>query len=129
VVSPDYSLMSASKLTYLRITKKRRNYFRRSFKNSVKKSGIGLRKQETAHAIAIAKTWRRVKKKRRTRRMKLYPWIFRRFAAVILGLAAVLKNEQIGTLLAAIAGYVLGKANSRNQSAPTGAPTQDGGKK
>lgn len=51
------------------------------------------------------------------------------FAAVILGLAAVLKNEQIGTLLAAIAGYVLGKANSRNQSAPTGAPTQDGGKK
>jgi hypothetical protein len=51
------------------------------------------------------------------------------FAAVILGLAAVLKNEQIGTLLAAIAGYVLGKANSRNQSAPAGAPTQDGKKK
>ncbi len=32
------------------------------------------------------------------------------FLAVVLGVLGVLRNEQIGTLLAAIAGYVLGKA-------------------
>lgn len=39
------------------------------------------------------------------------------FAAVILGIAGQLTNEQIGTLLAAIAGYVLGKATTRGSSA------------
>lgn len=38
------------------------------------------------------------------------------FAAVILGVAGQLTNEQIGTLLAAIAGYVLGKATTRASS-------------
>lgn len=32
------------------------------------------------------------------------------FLAVVLGVLGVLKEQQIGTLLAAIAGYVLGKA-------------------
>ena len=40
------------------------------------------------------------------------------FAAVILGVGGQLSNEQIGTLLAAIAGYVLGKATTRGSSAP-----------
>lgn len=35
------------------------------------------------------------------------------FAAMSLGILDILKNEQIGTLLAAIAGYVLGRATSR----------------
>jgi hypothetical protein len=39
------------------------------------------------------------------------------FAAVILGVLGVLDSNQIGTLLAAIAGYVLGKGTSRNQAA------------
>jgi hypothetical protein len=39
------------------------------------------------------------------------------FAAVILGVGGILTNEQIGTLLAAIAGYVLGKATTRGSSA------------
>ncbi len=38
------------------------------------------------------------------------------FAAVILGVAGQLSNEQIGTLLAAIAGYVLGKGTARGSS-------------
>jgi hypothetical protein len=38
------------------------------------------------------------------------------FAAVALGVLGILTNEQIGTLLAAIAGYVLGKATSRTQT-------------
>lgn len=38
------------------------------------------------------------------------------FAAVVLGILAILKNEQIGTLLAAIAGYVLGRATSRGRT-------------
>ena len=48
------------------------------------------------------------------------------FAAVILGIGNVLGNEQIGTLLAAIAGYVLGKAASRGTSAPPGPPAGTG---
>jgi hypothetical protein len=39
------------------------------------------------------------------------------FAALVLGVLGVLDSHQIGTLLAAIAGYVLGKATSRNQAA------------
>jgi hypothetical protein len=39
------------------------------------------------------------------------------FAAVSLGILDILKNEQIGTLLAAIAGYVLGRATSRGSEA------------
>ena len=35
------------------------------------------------------------------------------FAAVILGILNILKSDQIGTLLAAIAGYVLGRATTR----------------
>jgi hypothetical protein len=38
------------------------------------------------------------------------------FAAVILGVGSVLDSNQIGTLLAAIAGYVLGKAAPRRPS-------------
>lgn len=37
------------------------------------------------------------------------------FSAVILGVLGILDSNQIGTLLAAIAGYVLGKSNSRSQ--------------
>ncbi|MDK2744634.1 MAG: hypothetical protein NDI90_17175 [Nitrospira sp. BO4] len=40
------------------------------------------------------------------------------FAAVILGIVEILSGEQIGTLLAAIAGYVLGKGTSRSRSGP-----------
>ncbi|WP_343896876.1 hypothetical protein [Craurococcus roseus] len=40
------------------------------------------------------------------------------FAATILGLGAVLDSQQIGTLLAAIAGYVLGKGVSRSRQSP-----------
>jgi len=38
------------------------------------------------------------------------------FAAVILGALNILKDQQIGTLLAAIAGYVLGKSATRSRS-------------
>jgi len=38
------------------------------------------------------------------------------FAAVILGIVGQLSNEQIGTLLASIAGYVLAKATTRGSS-------------
>jgi hypothetical protein len=38
------------------------------------------------------------------------------FAAVILGTLDILKDQQIGTLLAAIAGYVLGKSATRTRS-------------
>jgi hypothetical protein len=37
-------------------------------------------------------------------------------SATILGLSSVLQNQQIGTLLAAIAGYVLGKGTTRQRS-------------
>jgi hypothetical protein len=45
------------------------------------------------------------------------------FAAVILGVLGVLDSNQIGTLLAAIAGYVLGKGTSRSQAAPPPSPS------
>jgi hypothetical protein len=38
------------------------------------------------------------------------------FAAVVLGVLDILGTEQIGTLLAAIAGYVLGRATTRARS-------------
>jgi hypothetical protein len=38
------------------------------------------------------------------------------FAAVVLGVLDILGTEQIGTLLAAIAGYVLGRATTRGRS-------------
>lgn len=38
------------------------------------------------------------------------------FAAIILGVLGILHTEQIGTLLAAIAGYVLGRATTRTRS-------------
>ena len=38
------------------------------------------------------------------------------FSAVILGILSVLKEQQIGTLLAAIAGYVLGRATTRGRA-------------
>ena len=41
------------------------------------------------------------------------------FAAVILGVVDRLSSEQMGTLLAAIAGYVLGKAATRSRSGPS----------
>jgi len=41
------------------------------------------------------------------------------FAAVILGVLERLSSEQIGTLLAAIAGYVLGKGTSRDRAPAT----------
>jgi hypothetical protein len=44
------------------------------------------------------------------------------FAAVILGVLNVLSTEQIGTLLAAIAGYVLGRATSRSKEGTTQVP-------
>lgn len=40
-------------------------------------------------------------------------------AAVLLGIIGVLGSEQIGTLLAAIAGYVLGRSATRSQTAST----------
>lgn len=43
------------------------------------------------------------------------------FAAVILGVLGVLDSNQIGTLLAAIAGYVLGKGTARGGSTPAAA--------
>ena len=43
------------------------------------------------------------------------------FAAIILGVLGILEPQQIGTLLAAIAGYVLGRATTRNRSS-TGGP-------
>ncbi|MDF9798140.1 preprotein translocase subunit SecG [Catalinimonas alkaloidigena] len=59
------------------------------------------------------------------------------FAAVILGILGILKEQHIGTLLAAIAGYVLGKATSEKRgsgneersrdSAPNGVTTPDSG--
>lgn len=45
------------------------------------------------------------------------------FAAVVLGILRVLDAQQIGTLLAAIAGYVLGRATTRSRS-ETGATTE-----
>ena len=45
------------------------------------------------------------------------------FASVILGILKILESEQIGTLLAAIAGYVLGRATTRARAAPELAPT------
>ncbi|HEX5759659.1 MAG TPA: hypothetical protein VF121_10725, partial [Thermoanaerobaculia bacterium] len=44
------------------------------------------------------------------------------FAAVILGVLNILGTEQIGTLLAAIAGYVLGRATTRPRSGAAEAP-------
>jgi len=44
------------------------------------------------------------------------------FLAVVLGVLGVLKEEQIGTLLAAIAGYVLGKATTGQGGAVVGQP-------
>lgn len=45
------------------------------------------------------------------------------FAAVILGVLRVLDTQQIGTLLAAIAGYVLGRSTSRARSTPPEGPS------
>jgi hypothetical protein len=42
------------------------------------------------------------------------------FAAIILGVLGILDTQQIGTLLAAIAGYVLGRATTRNRSSTGG---------
>ena len=42
------------------------------------------------------------------------------FAAVVLGVLDILGTEQIGTLLAAIAGYVLGRATTRGRSTADG---------
>lgn len=44
------------------------------------------------------------------------------FAAVILGILGQLDSQQIGTLLAAIAGYVLGKGSARTRSGGSDAP-------
>jgi len=41
------------------------------------------------------------------------------FAAVILGVLGLLGDQQIGTLFAAIAGYVLGKSVARGRSGQT----------
>ena len=41
------------------------------------------------------------------------------FAAVILGILKILDTQQIGTLLAAIAGYVLGRAAQKSSNPPT----------
>jgi hypothetical protein len=38
------------------------------------------------------------------------------FATIVLGILGILETQQIGTLLAAIAGYVLGRATSRTRS-------------
>jgi len=48
------------------------------------------------------------------------------FAAVILGILKILDNQQIGTLLAAIAGYVLGRAATRGGSPSQDAPAAKG---
>ena len=42
------------------------------------------------------------------------------FTSVILGTLGALHSEQIGTLLAAIAGYVLGKGTARSRSGEPG---------
>lgn len=48
------------------------------------------------------------------------------FAAVVLGVLDILDSQQIGTLLAAIAGYVLGRATTRTRPAQVGeAVTED----
>jgi hypothetical protein len=47
------------------------------------------------------------------------------FAAVVLGVLGILGTEQIGTLLAAIAGYVLGRATTRQKSTTEGKPITD----
>lgn len=47
------------------------------------------------------------------------------FAAVMLGILNILKNEQIGTLLAAIAGYVLGRATTRPRASSETTSTAD----
>lgn len=46
------------------------------------------------------------------------------FAAVILGVVEILNGEQIGTLLAAIADYVLGRSTSGGRSVPQGGTTK-----
>jgi hypothetical protein len=40
------------------------------------------------------------------------------FAAMALGILGILETQQIGTLLAAIAGYVLGRASTRTRGTP-----------
>jgi hypothetical protein len=40
------------------------------------------------------------------------------FAAIALGILGILETQQIGTLLAAIAGYVLGRASTRTRGTP-----------
>lgn len=47
------------------------------------------------------------------------------FAAVVLGVLRVLGTEQIGTLLAAIAGYVLGRATTRARDGGGRLPARD----
>jgi hypothetical protein len=42
------------------------------------------------------------------------------FATIVMGILDILQNEQIGTLLAAIAGYVLGRATTRTRSGAGG---------
>jgi hypothetical protein len=42
------------------------------------------------------------------------------FAAIALGILGILETQQIGTLLAAIAGYVLGRASTRTRGASGG---------
>lgn len=49
------------------------------------------------------------------------------FAAVILGILGPLDGQQIGTLLAAIAGYVLGKATADTKKDDKSAPSNKGG--
>lgn len=51
------------------------------------------------------------------------------FAAIILGILKILGTEQIGTLLAAIAGYVLGRATQRARNEPTRTTAQEEQKK
>ncbi len=46
------------------------------------------------------------------------------FAAVILGILQILDTQQIGTLLAAIAGYVLGRATTRTKDSETVTPAK-----
>lgn len=50
------------------------------------------------------------------------------FTAIVLGILHILDNQQIGTLLAAIAGYVLGRATTRGRSTVSEAPTKNQGK-
>ncbi len=47
------------------------------------------------------------------------------FAAVVLGVLGILGEEQIGTLLAAIAGYVLGRATTRGRTSPDTRPAAE----